>query len=324
MAPAVSLVIPAFQAERTLGAALSGALRQTWSPLEVIVVDDGSTDRTGEIAAAHGPGVRVVRQPNRGVAAARNRGVAEATGELVAFCDADDVLFDEHIEALVATQAAAGTRRALATANAWWLFPGGIHPGQTRHKGRFPRPAEQRRAILEQNFVSTMSLFPRSLAAEIGPFDEALSHAEDWDFWLRAVLAGHRVVHQARPLALYRWHAAGLTADRDRMDEGARAVLAKAATRADLTPAERGYVERRLAGPGPHELARRGDACLRAGRYRDAATAYRQAAALCPSEQALVRKARLLGLAPPVLGPLLRARQRAREDAVGFDEGHVR
>lgn len=319
MSPRVSVVIPAYNAAETVGGAISSVLSQTYTDVEVVVVDDGSRDGTGAVAATFP--VRVVVQENGGVSAARNRGVAEAQGELIAFCDADDVLLPRHLEALLAIQERDG---GIATSNCYWLFPGGIHPSRTRYKGRFPKPEQQRRAILEQNFVSTMSLFPKVLADELGPFDPQLSVAEDWDFWLRAIYAGHAISLQPEPLALYRWGTTGLSADPARMDEHAAAVLRKAAARDDLRPEERAYLERRLAGPGPAELGRRGDEALRDRRYREAARSYRDAAALCPSEHALVRKARVMRLAPRLVGPFVRSRQLRIEQAVGFEEGHVR
>ena len=131
-----------------------------------------------------------------------------------------------------------------------------------------------------------MSLFPKPLVDEIGPFDPELAVAEDWDFWLRAIYAGHRVALQPRPLALYRWgDGRACRPRRARMDEHVEAVLRTAAERDDLTAEERAYLERRLSGPGPAALGRSGDEALRA----TAATArrrasYRDAAALCPSE----------------------------------------
>jgi len=316
----VSVVIPAFDAERTVGAAISSALWQTYGDLEVVVVDDGSSDATGAIAASFPKPVRVVRQENAGVAAARNRGIAEAQGELIAFCDADDVLLPRHVEALVATYEASGW---IATSNCYWLFPGGIHPSRTRYKGGFPRPERQRLAILEQNFVSTMSLFPKALAGEIGPFDEELVVAEDWDFWLRAIYAGRRIALQPEPYALYRWGDTGLAADAKRMDEHAASVLRKAAARDDLSVEERAYLERRLGSPSPAELGRAGDDALRAGRYREAAASYRAAAELAPSERPLLWKARVMRV-PRLAGPLLRSRQLRIERSVGFEERHVR
>lgn len=321
MTPRVSVVIPAYDAAETVGGAISSVLSQTYADLEVVVVDDGSRDATGAVAQAFEGAVRVVSQPNAGVAAARNRGLAEAQGELIAFCDADDVLLPRHLEALLAVYEQNG---GVATSNCYWLFPGGIHPSRTRYKGHFPRPERQRLAILEQNFVSTMSLFPKALADEIGPFDTGLEVAEDWDFWLRAVYAGHTVSLQPEPLALYRWGTSSLSAKPERMDESAAAVLRKAAARDDLRPEERAYLGKRLSGPGPAELGRRGDEALRDRRYREAARSYRDAAALCPSEPALLRKARVMRLAPRLVGPLVRSRQLRIEQEVGFEEGHVR
>jgi glycosyltransferase involved in cell wall biosynthesis len=315
-------VIPAFDSERTVGGAISSVLWQTYQDFEVVVVDDGSRDATGSIAASFPEPVRVVSQENAGVAAARNRGIAEAHGELVAFCDADDVLLPRHLEALVATYDSSGG--GIATSNCYWLFPGGIHPARTRYKGGFPRPERQRLAILEQNFVSTMSLFPKVLVDEIGPFDEELVVAEDWDFWLRAIYSGRRVALQSEPFALYRWGDSGLAADAKRMDEHAAAVLRKAAARDDLSDEERAYLERRLGGPGPAELGRAGDEALRAGRYREAAASYRTAAELAPSERPLLWKARVMRTAPWLAGPVLRSRQLRIERAVGFEKGHTR
>jgi hypothetical protein len=321
MAPRVSVVIPAYQAGWCVGAAVSSVLWQTFQDLEVVVVDDGSADATADVVHALKGPITLVRQENAGVAAARNRGIETASGELIAFLDADDVLFPEHVEALVATHERTG---GIATANAYWLLPGGVHPRKTRHKGRFPEPGEQRRAILEQNFVSTMSLFPRSLVAEIGPLDPEKRWAEDWDFWLRAIYSGHRVFHQPRPLALYRWSAESLSAAVDEMDASIRSIFVDLEDRFELRDDEREYVRRRLAGDDPRVLSRQGDRELREGHYLAAARAYRGAAAMCRSERALVWKARVLSVAPWPAGPLVRARQLRIEQATGFDERYVR
>jgi GT2 family glycosyltransferase len=315
----VSVVMPAFQAERTIGAAVSSVLSQTYEELELVVVDDGSTDATAAIAEAHagaGP-VVLLRQENTGVAGARNAGIRAATGSLIAFCDADDIWFPQHLEALAATQARHG---GIAAANSLWLFPGGVHPAKRRYTGRFPDPGDQRRTILEQNFVSTMSLFPRSLPDEIGFFREDLRRAEDWEFWMRAIFSGHRVALQPRPLALYRWSLEGLSSDHAAMTASVRTVLQEASRALPLSASEREYVEHRLASPDAAVVAREADAALRAGRFGEAARGYRLAASLCPSETKLVWKARVVGAAPRLVGPLVRARQLRIERDVDFPE----
>src|SRR3954469_19019520 len=159
MAPRISVVMPAYQAERTIGAAVSSVLSQTEADLELVVVDDGSTDATGAIAQAH-PGVRVVHQENAGVAEARNRGIAEARGELVTFCDADDILLPRHVEALLDMWERRGG--GIATSNCYWLFEGGIHPSRRRYKGGFPAPERQRLPLPQDNLLATMPRFPRA------------------------------------------------------------------------------------------------------------------------------------------------------------------
>jgi glycosyltransferase involved in cell wall biosynthesis len=314
--------MPAYQAERTIGAAASSVLGQSYADFELVVVDDGSTDATAAIARALRGPIRVVSQANAGVAAARNRGIAEAGGELIAFCDADDYLFPDHLAALVAAYDRGTT--GIATANSYWLLPGGISRSKTRYRGRFPRPQEQRLAILQQNFVSTMSVFPKALVDQLGGFDERKRRAEDWDFWLRAIFSGGRETLQPRPLALYRWRNDSLSSDWRQMDAEVESVLEGLEERVRLTPAELAYLRRRRTGPGPRRLSRDGDEALRDARYGEAARLYREAAQLCPSERALVWKAGALRAAPPLLGPLLRSRQLRREQQLGLGPDFVR
>src|SRR5690349_2600271 len=95
-APLVSVVIPVFDGEAYLAAAIESALAKTYARVEVIVVDDGSTDGSASVAARYD--VRLVRQSNRGVSAACNAGVEAARGELIAFLDADDLWPPERLE----------------------------------------------------------------------------------------------------------------------------------------------------------------------------------------------------------------------------------
>ncbi|MGO8688254.1 MAG: glycosyltransferase [Thermoguttaceae bacterium] len=98
MKPRVTVVIPCFNAARFLRATLESALNQSHAPIEVLVIDDGSTDQSAAIAASYGPPVRVISQTNQGESIARNRGIEEARGSWIAFLDADDIWLPEKLE----------------------------------------------------------------------------------------------------------------------------------------------------------------------------------------------------------------------------------
>ncbi|HUP01071.1 MAG TPA: glycosyltransferase family A protein [Gemmatimonadota bacterium] len=96
--PDISCVVPAYNGERFIAEALDSLIAQTLTPLEIIVMDDGSTDRTAEIVREYGPPVVYVHQANAGAATARNRGVEKSRGAFVAFLDADDIAIPERLE----------------------------------------------------------------------------------------------------------------------------------------------------------------------------------------------------------------------------------
>ncbi|HEY9519113.1 MAG TPA: glycosyltransferase family A protein [Gemmatimonadales bacterium] len=96
--PLISCIVPVFNGERFLAEALDSILNQTYRPLEIIVVDDGSTDATAELAAGYAPRVTCLRQDKRGSAAAKNRGVSASRGEFIAFLDADDLWLPGKLE----------------------------------------------------------------------------------------------------------------------------------------------------------------------------------------------------------------------------------
>jgi glycosyltransferase involved in cell wall biosynthesis len=110
--PRISAIIPAFNRETTIARAIESVLAQTRRPVEILVIDDGSTDSTAAVVATYGEVVEYVFQPNAGAAVARNRGVERATTPWVAFLDSDDCWRDDHIErmteAIRATEGAAG------------------------------------------------------------------------------------------------------------------------------------------------------------------------------------------------------------------------
>ncbi|UYM04634.1 glycosyltransferase family 2 protein [Solicola gregarius] len=111
--PHLSVVVPAYNVERYLAECLDSILAQSYEPLDVVIVDDGSTDGTATIARTYAdtyPNVRLVPTPNHGLGAARNRGVAESAGELIAFADSDDTVVAGAYDELVGALEAVGVR----------------------------------------------------------------------------------------------------------------------------------------------------------------------------------------------------------------------
>jgi glycosyltransferase involved in cell wall biosynthesis len=100
MSPKISVIIPTYNNAALLSETLDGVYRQTFQDIEVIVVDDGSTDDTASKVQSYGRSIRYVTQPNQGPAAARNQGASLARGEFIAFCDHDDIWYERHLESL--------------------------------------------------------------------------------------------------------------------------------------------------------------------------------------------------------------------------------
>lgn len=212
--PTATIVIPAFDEERFVGEAIESALAQTYDPVEVVVVDDGSTDRTAEIAAAY-DGVRVVRQENRGLSAARNAGVAASTGEVLAFLDADDVLLprkleiqvdplfaDEEIGCVLASQELFSEDGSEPPA--WALEADASGSGWIEWIEGLDTPADL--------YPVTMVL-ARSLFDEVGGFDETMGHSEDVDIILRLIESGVKIARLPDKVVRRRVHAGAMTQD---------------------------------------------------------------------------------------------------------------
>lgn len=309
--PRVSVVIPAYNAESTLGAAISSALTQTAPPHEIIVVDDGSTDRTQAVARAYGAGVRVVAQPNRGLSAARNAGASAATGDFLAFLDSDDLFLPGYLDtAMGALLKAGGGRRAVAT-NAYFLRNEGLSATRFVLAGIPPRASSQRLAILQGNFAPVFMVFPRDLYLELGGCDETLRVVEDWDLWLRAIYSGAEVVVQTRPQALYRWRPGSMSSNTERMLEGEEIILRRVPERFDLNDAERRYLEARFAVGSPRRLRADADAALAQGDVAGARRLYHEAARLSPRDLKL--RARSASMRFPLAGSVWRMRMKGSQ-----------
>ena len=223
----VSVIIPTYNYGRFIGEAVDSALAQTRAPLEVIVVDDGSTDDTAEVLAAYSDRVRVLRQKNSGVAMARNAGIAAARGEYLAFLDSDDAWYPRKLERQM-PRFDAEPSLGLVHCGAETIDSGG-RTLKTSVDGLEGRVAEamlrlDREVIMPQG---SSIVVPKRVAEEVGGFDARLPPSEDWDFCYR-VAARYAVGYVPEVLVRYRLHGSGIHMNIARMERAMLIALEKA------------------------------------------------------------------------------------------------
>jgi glycosyltransferase involved in cell wall biosynthesis len=233
----ISVVIPVFNGARFLAGAIDSALGQDGVSVEVIVVDDGSTDATARVAAGYGERITYLRQPNRGPSAARNLGIARARGDFLAFLDSDDVWPPHNLFTLLAAMTA-GVDIVL---------------GQIQEQ-RFE--AEQQAWVASRTPTFSLSLCAmlvrREAVARVGPLDETIRIGEDKDWFYRAQEAGQHIVYLAEHIALYhRRHETNMTRDMGRPETYLLSLLRKSLQRRGVfaAPASRETVETESSKP---------------------------------------------------------------------------
>jgi len=234
----VSVVIPAYNAAPFVGAALDSVLAQTEPVGEVLVVDDGSTDETAALVESYGPQVRLIRQANAGVSAARNRGIREARGDWVAFLDADDTWLPGKVAAQTAALRAAPERAMCYSA--FQVVDEALRPLRIEWSDRRGPALED--LLLRGNVVGSVCtvMARRDLLAGLGGFDPALSYCADWDLWVR-MAARTEFLYLPEPLVTYRQHAAMMSRGVARLEHDSLFLL----RRALADPATPGTLRRR-------------------------------------------------------------------------------
>ena len=200
----VSAVIPAYNAEATLSDAIESVLSQTHrGKVECIVVNDGSSDATGDIARSYEPNVKVTNAENVGVAAARNRGVAAASGDYIGFLDADDAWAPRKIEQLLAAlKDAPDAGLAYCTIQ---KVDEDLRPiGTVRVSD--PRNLARNALLLEGPVITAIfGLIPMSVLRTLGGFDERLSTGADAELTCK-IARSYRIVGVDEPLTFWRQH----------------------------------------------------------------------------------------------------------------------
>jgi glycosyltransferase involved in cell wall biosynthesis len=222
--PSISVVIPAFNAGRTLAATLDSVYDQSHQPQEVIIIDDCSTDNTGEIASSYALAgrnlpIKVIRQAvNRGPAAARNAGIVQAKSDWVAFLDGDDQWLP-HKLACQLTVINEHSQSGLICSRTAPLQEGAANTAQCPHEQQSTTVDATKSTLLGledfiyANPVATSTvLVKRELLLKLNGFDERFKGPEDYDLWLR-VAAQHEIRKISKALSLYRFVPGSLSMD---------------------------------------------------------------------------------------------------------------
>jgi len=192
----VSVIIPTYNRADTVERSIKSVLGQSYQPIEVIVVDDGSTDHTGEVLASFGDSIRVIRQENRGPSAARNAGVAACIGKIIAFLDSDDTWEQDKLERQVRLLERGGREVVCCVCNAELISDGG--GTQTSFgvakvlshlsEGYWINPAP----LLASRFIlfNQVVAIRKEAFERVGGFKEHMRLLEDHDLAFRLALMG--------------------------------------------------------------------------------------------------------------------------------------
>jgi glycosyltransferase involved in cell wall biosynthesis len=194
--PLVSIIIPCFNHGRFLAEAIDSALAQSYSPIEVVVVDDGSTDYSADVAQRYP--VLLIRQPNQGPAAAVNAGIRTSHGDFVMRLDADDRLAPAYVEKTI--------KPLLGNASVHFVYTPVRYFGA--RTGSYPTEKFDADSLAERNYVHSSALMRRSSFETVGGYklDMRGLRCEDWDLWLAFAERGMRGELVPEPLLEYRQH----------------------------------------------------------------------------------------------------------------------
>lgn len=221
----ISVIIPTYNYARYLRDAIDSVLAQTVAPLEIIVVDDGSTDDTPQVLTAYGATIRAIHQSNLGVAAARNTGLAAARGEYIAFLDSDDLWLPRKLELQMArlesdpslglVHCGAETFDGEATLDVMEGMEGWVGEAILRlDRMVIPVPGSG-------------LLLPKRIIGEVGDFDVRLPPSDDWDLCYR-VAARYPIGFVPEVLVRYRLHGSGIHLNIPKMENAMLLSLGKA------------------------------------------------------------------------------------------------
>lgn len=270
--PQVSVIIPAFNAAAFIGGAVRSVFCQTLTDWELIIIDDGSEDPPAldAVLAPYGERIRLIRQANAGVAAARNTGLLAASGHYVAFLDSDDGWEPGYLAAQVSILEAAP---ALTLSYCDATLRGDAGRGAGTAMELSPSTGEPDLLALVSlrcTVLTSSTVVRREPVLAAGGFDARLTVSEDFELWLRLLLAGHRFTFHTQPLAWRTLRPGSLSSVTGRINRAAIEILQKHRPALEQHPGVWQAAEatiRHLRRAGETALARR---ALRRGEYEAA------------------------------------------------------
>jgi tetratricopeptide (TPR) repeat protein len=206
----VSVIIPSYNQAHFVASTVESVLAQTYPGVEIIVVDDGSTDDTHTVLAAYRDRIRTIRQENRGLAGARNTGFHASRGDYLLFLDSDDVIHPDKLASHVSFLEA---ERSFGLSYSAWQH---VNEDGTQVLGEV-RPNKQGQLLKELLrreffFFASTAVIRRECLERVGLFDESLEWSEDADMWLRLARAGYAFGYLDQPFLQYRIHGGSMTA----------------------------------------------------------------------------------------------------------------
>lgn len=213
--PIVSIIIASYNCAAYIAETISSVLAQSLKDIEIIVVDDGSSDETRQIVSSFGPPVRLLTQSNAGVCVARNRGIREARGQFICLMDHDDYWFPDKLAHQVRMLQDHSETGVVYSAFTLWY--------RDEQRNQFPDPASlnldidpgevdpdysgwiYHQFLLDCWMLTSTAMFRPEVFTTCGLFDETLPYSEDWDLWLR-ISQQYPFIKLRRPTTLYRQH----------------------------------------------------------------------------------------------------------------------
>ena len=195
----ISVVIPCFNNENTIIETIESVLKQSYSSIEMIIVNDGSTDQSEQVICAYIESkkitnITVINQVNAGPSASRNCGATKATGEYLMFLDADDLLASTYIDTCISKLKEDKSLNIVYTAGEYF----------DAKKGKWKLPAFSIPVFLEANCIPISAVMRTEVFKKVGGFDPNLGYTEDWDLWIRIIQAVGGVYKVDEPLFFYR------------------------------------------------------------------------------------------------------------------------